>query len=142
MANSKHEAVMTWLAGCPHIRDLFFNFSQTEDDDTQLIPSESIIEEYNDGSSLRSYECALTRYMTCSDEPNDEQNIIDLVDFDKVAEWVEDQNDAGNFPEFPEGCSVMEIGVSPNESGYIAALEGERARYMIQFSIEYIRERK
>lgn len=142
MANSKHEAVRAWLMKCPHIQDLFFNFSRAEDGNTQLIPSESVVDEYIDGSSRRYYECALTRYMTYSNEANDIANINDLVDFDQVALWVEEQNDEGHFPEFPEEESIMEIGVLPNSSGYIAAMDGETAKYMIQFRIEYIRDRR
>ena len=136
---SKHKAVWEWLKTCPHIHDLFFNSARAEDGSTQLIPSEAVMETYLDGTSVRSYNCTLVRFMPVSFEPNDEANIEDLVDFDKVSEWVEEQNEAGNYPAFPEGQAVQEIQVSPNESGYMAMLEMGIAKYMLQFQIEYLK---
>lgn len=137
--DSKHRAVWEWLKTCPHIQDLFFNSARAEEGSTQLIPSESVVETYLDGTSVRNYSCTLVRFMPISFEPNDETNIDDLVDFDKVSEWVEDQNAVGYFPEFPEGQIVQEISVSPNESGYMAMLEMGIAKYMLQFQIEYLK---
>ena len=136
---NKHKAVWEWLKTCPHIQDLFFNSARAEDGSTQLIPSESVVETYLDGTSVRSYNCTLVRFMPISFEPNDEANIEDLVDFDKVSEWVEEQNETRNYPAFPEGQTVQEIAVSPNESGYMAMLEMGIAKYMLQFQIEYLK---
>lgn len=136
---SKHRAVWDWLRTCPHIQDLFFNAARVEDGATQLVPGESITETYLDGSSLRTYDCALNRFMPISFDANDIANIEDAVDLDGVAEWVEAQNAARNFPEFPEGCQVQEIKVNPNESGYIAMMEAGIAKYMLQFQIEFLK---
>ena len=48
-----------WLLGCPYIQDLFFNFAQSDDGDAALVPSEAVLQEFIDGSSLRSYDVAL-----------------------------------------------------------------------------------
>ena len=138
---NKHEAVWNWLQTCPHIRDMFFNAGRADGGYTQLVPAESVKAEYINGSKLMLYECTLVRWMEISFEPNDESNIEDLVDFDKLGEWVEAQNAAGNFPELSGKDTVQEIFVSPNQAGYIAMMGTGLAKYMLQFQIEYVKER-
>lgn len=140
--NSKHKAVWDWLQACPHVQDLFFNAARVDGGNTQLIPSESLIESYIDGSRLMSYDCALTRYQPISFEANDEANLEDTVDIDRLAEWVEAQSAAGNYPAFPDGCAVQEISVQPNEAGWMVMLDAGIAKYMIQFRIEYLKGAK
>lgn len=139
--NNKHEAVWAWLHTCPHITNLFFNAGRADGGYTQLIPAESVKDEYIDGTSVRSYECTLVRFMEISFEPNDETNIGDLIDFDRLGEWVEEQNEIQNFPQFPAKESVQEINVSPNQAGYMVMLEAGIAKYQLQFQIEYTKER-
>lgn len=139
--NNKHEAVWAWLQTCPHITDLFFNAGRADGGCTQLIPAESIKEEYIDGTSVRSYECTLVRFMEISFEPNDENNIGDVIDFDRLGEWVEEQNETRNFPQFPGKESVQEINVSPSQAGYMVMLEAGIAKYQLQFQIDYVKEK-
>lgn len=138
-STSKHEAVWNWLLTCPHIGDMFFNASRAEDGNTQLVPSDSLVAEYINGSSLRNYNCALSRFLSYSYDPNDDANIDAVVDLEAVADWVEQQNRARTLPEFPDGI-VNEARVLPNESGYMVAQDATLAKYMLQFQIEYIKE--
>lgn len=141
MESNKHEAVWNWLAACPLIGDMFFNAGRAEDGNTEIIPSEQTAQEYNDGSTLRWYDVALTRWVSYSTDPNDKANIEDAVDIDDIADWVEQQVEAGNFPDFPDGCTVMDISVMPQQSGWIAAEDPTILKYMLQFRIEYLREK-
>lgn len=140
MADTRHEAVWDWLLTCPHIGDFFFNASRAEDGNTMLIPSESVLVTYIDGSTLNKYNCALTRFLAYSPDPNDETNLIALIDFEKISSWIEDQIEVGNVPDFPSGYVLTDISVLPSESGFMVAQDMTQAKYMIQFQIEYIRE--
>ena len=142
MTDSKHSAVWDWLATCPHIQDMFFNLSQSDVGDTALVPSESVYQTFIDGSSVRLYNVALTRVMYCSFEPNDMANIANLVDFEQLAEWVDEQNASLTFPAFPAGEIVQEIRVMPNESGFMVAQDATSCKYQLQFQIEYLKEGK
>ena len=137
MANSKHDAVWEWIQTCPYIKDLFFNFSQSSPGNTTLIPSDTVLAEYIDGGSLRRYECTLTRIIQCSFEPNDTANLDAVSEFERIHAWIQEQNDAENFPAFPPGEFPTEIFVLPNESGYAVAQDLKSAKYMLQFQIEY-----
>lgn len=141
MANSKHEAVWDWLLTCPYITDLFFNYAQTKNaDDTQLIPSELQMMQFIDGSRLMRYTVSLVRFIPISGDPNDIKNITDLVDFELVNEWVDEQNREQNFPDFPEGCIVEEVKALPNTAGFAVAQDFSSAKYMMQFQVQYIKE--
>ena len=141
MANdNKHRAVWAWLMGCPHIRDLFFNCAQSDGGDVALVPSESVLQEYIDGSSLRSYDVALTRVAPCSFEPNDAQNIDQLAEFEQLKMWIEAQSAAGCYPAFPEGEIVQEIALLPCEGGFVAAQDARSCKNMLHFRIEYLKK--
>lgn len=139
MADNKHNAVWEWLLTCPYITDLFFVFTQTDDGDVALVPSESVVEEYIGGGSLRNYDVALTGFSSNTFEPNEMETISNLVDFEKLGLWVEEQNDNRNFPEFPEGSTVQEIRVLPNEAGFVVAQDEHGCKFMLQFQIEYLK---
>lgn len=136
-----HEAVWNWLMQCPYMGDMFFSAGRADDGNTVIFPSESEIETYIDGSSKRYYIAALTRFLPYSNDPNDVANIEALVDFDAIGEWVREQVNDGNMPLFPNGYEVSDIEVLPNDAGYIAAIDMTHAKYMLQFRIEYIRNR-
>lgn len=142
MAESKHEAVWQWLESCPHVGDLFFNLSGGEIGSTKLIPSESIVQTYIDGSTLRHYNCALTRFEVCTLDPNDDMNIQSLQAFERLGEWIEQQADEGLFPAFPENQPVQEITVLTNDGGFMALQEMDICKFMLQFRIEYIHKKK
>ena len=142
MADSKHKAVWDWLIQCPHITDLFFVFSQTDDGDVSLTPSESIVQEYIGGATLRTYDVAVTCASKCTFEPNEIETIVNLVDFEQLGDWVEAQNELHNFPVFPAGSTVQEIRVLPNEGGFVAAQDSSGCKFMLQFQIDYIKEAK
>jgi hypothetical protein len=123
---------------CPHIGDMFFNAGMADDGNTMLIPSESDVETYIDGSTRKLYNCALTRFLPYSSDPNDTANIISLIDFEKIAEWRGDALQSGNVPAFPNGYTLNDIRVLPNESGFSVAQDMTQQKYMIQFQIEYV----
>lgn len=138
MASSKHTAVWNWLLTCDLIGDLFFNAMTERIGGTCLVPSESVVEEYIDGSEKRNYNCALTRFQPFSSDPNDMANITTVTDLEELCDWVREQVEDGDLPEFPTGSTVTDIRVLPNESGYMVATDFTVAKYMIQFQVEYI----
>lgn len=144
MADSRHEAVWDWLLTCPDIKDLFFNFSQSMNGDTVLVPlmaySDTVNTAFVDGSSERWYDFSLIRFEAQSVQPNDEQNIEVLVDVEAIAAWIEAQAAMGNYPLFPTGSTIQSVEALPSNIGYVAARDDTGAKYMLQFRIEYIKE--
>lgn len=139
MKDNRHEAVLDWIRECPTITDIFFNFSDGENGDTVLVPqtshNDTIIQEYVDGSSERAYEFTIICIEAYSTVPNSTENLEILMDVDSIAEWVEQQNEIGNFPEFPTNCSIASVECVTDDS--LAAMDETGAKYMLQFRILY-----
>lgn len=145
MANdTRHEAVWDWLLTCPHIKDMFFNFSTVEDGGTVLVPltafNDTAEQEFVDGSSIRVYDFNIVHFSVYSTAPNDRQNIDVLANVERIADWVTQQDAAGNYPVFPNGCHVLGIEVLPSNGGYVSAWDESGAKYMLQIRIRYEKE--
>ena len=140
---SRHAAVWEWLLTCPHIRALYFAFCEARSGDTAFVPmtayTDETLQEFVDGSCVRSYEFALVRFDAYSVEPNDEYNLRALEDAEKIAAWVRQQSAEGNFPEFAQGCRVLEVeAVAPGEM--IGAWDDAGVKHMLHFRIRYEKE--
>ena len=136
---SIHAALWEWFMGCASITRLFFNFSGTDDGDTAIATSgDALIAEYIDGSQRRQYAFNLVRYLPFTEAENDAGNVAMMEDVDSIVRWVQEQNDAGNFPQFPDCCTVESIEVLDDRTGYVAATDQNMAKYMIPFAIEYM----
>lgn len=144
MSRTRHGAVWNWLLACPHIRDLFFNFSASENGDTVLVPltayKDVVNQVFISGFAECWYDFTLVRFEAISYEANDVQNMEVLCDIEGIAAWVEQQAAENNFPEFPDGCQIQSITALPSNIGYVSARDETGAKYMLEFRIEYIRE--
>ena len=143
-SKTRHEAVWDWLLTCPYIQDMFFNFSTVENGGTVLEPTtaynDTAEQEFVDGSSIRNYEFSIVRFSVYSTAPNDRQNIDVLANVERIADWVTQQDAAGNYPAFPDGCRVLGIEVLPSNGGYVSAWDESGAKYMLQIRIRYEKE--
>lgn len=141
MTESIHEALWEWFLTCPAVKRLYFNFSGTEDGATVISPSgDTLLEEYIDGSQRRRYAFELIFYLPAAFDANDPSNVDMLEEAESVADWVRAQNDDGAFPVFPAGKTVENVGVLDESAGYAAAQNEEKAKYMIPFAIDYMKE--
>jgi hypothetical protein len=98
-----------------------------------------MLDEYIDGSQHRRYSFELSRYCPITFIQNDPGNIDMLEDAQAIARWVEEQNDAGNLPELPDGCTAESVIVLDEYAGYKTALDTNTAKYMIPFALDYMK---
>ena len=99
-----------------------------------ILPSEQIVKRYVDGSSIRQIELTFS-----SREPYGRdviQNIQNSEFYEKFADWVEQNDDAGIYPEFGEGKTVRSMQVI--SSGYAVEVTEKTSRYQIQLRITYL----
>ena len=66
------------------------------------------------------------------------QNIENSVFYENFSDWVEEQSQAGNLPELPEGMEAQELKVL--SSGYLFDGSMSNARYQIQLQLKYYKE--
>lgn len=102
----------------------------------EVLTCNPILKTYVDGSSKRQYLFAFGSREYYSQERL--QNIQNSAFYEKLADWVEAQNKAGNLPELPDGMEALGIYVvSP---GYLFDNSMQNARYQIQLRLEYYKE--
>lgn len=137
---TKHDAVRAWLLTCPQIQRMGFNFGAEEDGSTAMIPYDYLLTEYIDGSQQRRYAFELIRFHDVKEDPGGSLNAADQAEMDKLTEWVQAQEKAGNYPQFPQGCTVQKVQLLDGQESMVAERLETMAKYMIPFGIDYLKE--
>ena len=139
---NKHEAMVDYMTQCAEVKDLFFNFSTSENGDTVIAPiaSDYVVQEYIDKSALKWYDFSIIQFQPLSTEPNDDTNTTVIFDVEAVMQWIIDQEDAENYPDFGDKCEIQEISVL-QDIPTVAGQDQSGAKYMFSCRVEYI-ERK
>jgi len=148
----KNQAVIDFLLQCPQIKNnkLFFNYINGKDNDKQIITvsnDRSIQRPYIDGSVLRRYTFTLIDFRSITDQaivkssgfPN--ENVEELFDVQAILNWINDQAENRNYPDFGESCIVDDMKTSsdtPSLNGVDSGVKPALAKYSISIFIDYI----
>lgn len=141
---TKSEAVFQWLLNCPEIKDLYFAFGEQSKDNTILVPETAYTDEWADGSPWisgcgeKEYTFRLVRFMAVSDVPQSEVNITSAAVLERIAQWIDEQNNIRSYPDFPDNCTINEIKVLPFPNGGLAGRDEKTAKYMFAVKINYL----
>ena len=148
----KNVAIINYLLTCDSIKDssIYFNFINAKNDTKQIIAESSdvaINRQYLDGSILKKYQCVLVVFKSMSTKPivkvegYEDENVADVDAVQKIIDWIAEQNDLQNFPDFGETCIVESIQTTsdnPNLDGIDDTTTPALARYSITIQIEYL----
>lgn len=148
----KNQAVVDYLIQCPQILNspLYFNFINAKDDTNQFLTVSS--DRYSntsfiDGSVEKIYTFTIITYKSAADiavvkiEGFSNENISDMSDIQALIDWVKDQDDIHNYPNFGEDCIVDSIRPTtdnPNFDGIDEQISPPLAVYSTSFEIRYI----
>lgn len=148
----KNQAVIDYIVQCPTIQNspLYFNFINAEDDTNQFITlaSERYINRgYVDGSVLKVYSFTIVLYKSAADiavvkmsgYPN--ENISDMLAIQALIDWIREQEDLHNYPNFGEDCIVDSISTTtenPNFDGINEEVSPPLAVYSVTIEIQYL----
>lgn len=99
----------------------------------EVAPSPSLIQRYPDGGSLRQFVFVLATREYFDRQVQEQLKVNEF--YEKFAEWLEKQNDAGNFPALGEGKRA--VGWEVLSAGYLYDVEMPKARYQIQLRLIY-----
>ena len=148
----KNQAIIDYLSSCPVIANnpLFFNFAKAEDNNKQLVQvatDKKVERPYIDGSVLKRFTFTLIDYRSViyqavvkqAGYPN--ENMEELLDVQSIIDWIEEQNDRGNFPDFGEDCIVDEIKAltdTPRLNGVDTSASPALAKYSVSIQILYL----
>lgn len=134
------EAEKNYIMQCPYIKDIFnlnVNYLSEETDSFSVeeIPAQRIIGEDILGNKICQSLFAVAGRLNYSE--NTKENIDNIGLFEKLQDWIEKQNEKGNFPELQNGLIPKKIEVI--SSGYIAEtlVDMSNAIYQIELKLEY-----
>lgn len=154
MANvDKNQAVIDFLQTMDYIKDnpLYFNFINAEDNKKQLVTlADDVIlnAPFIDGSVEKRFTFTLIDYKSVNYNPlvvgvqdYSDENVDDMIDVQSIIDWVEDQAELRNFPNFGEDCiidSMEALSNQPNLNGVDTSVTPALARYSISIRITYL----
>lgn len=153
MANiDKNQAVIDFLITCPYIRDnpLFFNFLNAKDDNKQLVVTgneKSMNVKYVDGSEKKRFTFTIIDYKSIAYQAVVKQagyvneNVQEVFETQALIDWIADQNDSHNYPNFGQDCIIEEMRTStdnPNLNGVDTSVSPALAKYSISIQIDYV----
>lgn len=149
---NKNQAIIDFLIQCDEIKgsSLYFNFINAKDTNKQIITQsndKSLNRTYIDGSVLKRYTFTVIAFMSVAPNPIPkvegmmDENVRDLVDVQSVIDWVTEQNENRNFPDFGEDCeieAIQALSENPNLDGIDNNTSPPLAKYSLTIRVEYI----
>ena len=152
MVNNKHQAVIDYLVTCPTIQDspLFFNFINAQDGTNQFLTvsnDEYTSTKYIDGSVQKIYTFTILTFKSVNDieviqiPGYQNENLSDMEDVQALIDWIQEQEEIHNYPDFGENCIVESIKTTteePNFDGIDEQVEPNLAVYSTSIQISYL----
>lgn len=152
MMVDKNQAVIDYLIQCPAILNspLYFNFIKAETDTNQFVTNSN--DEYTniryvDGSVLKQYTFTIVTYKSTADIPvvkldgYPNESMSDLFDVQSLIDWVREQEDIHNYPDFGSDCvidSIRTTSENPRFDGIDDQVTPNLAIYSVSIEIRYL----
>lgn len=148
----KNQAIIDFLLDCPQLmyNSVFFNAINAKDNDKQIITQSndaSLNSKYIDGSVLRRYTFTLIDFRSVIYQPLPKvegytsENVEELFDVQSIMDWVNEQADLQNYPDFGEDCvidSMRTTSDNPNLNGIDTNVTPALAKYSMSIQIDYL----
>lgn len=140
---NKHEIMQNWVESFLTDNFLYFEAADAYPNVRVLVP------EYGDyvrkvdilGAKYKSYSFVFVGYERIdTGASNSFINTDNMQMFDKFVEWLEQQKDAKNFPDFGTNCSEYDIIILQNMANLATITDDNLAKYMLGVRIDYKEE--
>lgn len=152
MSVDKNQAIVDFLLQSPYFVNapVFFNFAKSKDDNKQVVTvsNDTITHRpFIDGSVMKRYTFTIYDYRSISYNPiiqapgYPDENIEEMSKVQELIDWIREQAESRNFPNFGADCEVDSMLVltdNPVLSGVDTSLQPVLARYSISIQIDYI----
>lgn len=141
---NKYRAVMDLINTCPLVgHSTFFNVTDETNNDgnTSLLttPDGTLVKKYIGGEKLKRFSCEIRQVKPLTFSENSNQNIEQIQLVQEFLNWINEQGEKGNFPDFGEGCAVQSM--STPEGADVPSVIGiseDGALYAFPFEITYL----
>ena len=161
MAVDKNQRMLDYIMGCDVIAEnpLYFNFINESDNSNQLLVARDdavVNKPYIDGSVLKQYTVDVLLYKSIAynpivikqtpsgTEPDPsyvDENMVDMRDGQTLIDWLIQQNDEGNYPDFGDKCIVESIEPTTNKptlNGSNTDINPPLAQYSVGIKVTYL----
>lgn len=153
---NKTQAIIEYLLQCPKLEGspLYFNFIDAKDDDKQFLTmaNDKIMNKpYIDGSVDKRFTFTVIDYRSIAYQEMARYNITanesveEYLDVQSLIDWITEQNELKNFPDFGEDCIVETIqsaSENPNLNGVDTSASPALAKYSISIQVDYLDKSK
>ena len=156
----KNQAIIDYILNCPVIKDnpLFFNAIKAQDENKEIITianDRTMNSRFIDGSVMKRYSFTIVDFRSISYNPipiivetttttepeYKAENVEDMFDVQGIIDWIEEQKDSENYPDFGENCVIDDMVTTsdiPNLNGIDTNVAPALAKYSITIQIDYI----
>lgn len=137
------KSLFKWFADCDLInQENDLNVEYLGDDPEQycieVVPCKPTLKQYANGSSKCQYLFIFaSRELYSEDE---QLNMANLEFYERIEEWIAEQNINQKLPELPDNCTAQSVSVL--SSGYVVDNDTKTARYQMQCQLKYIKARR
>ena len=156
MGVDKNQAIIDFLLDCPQIayNPLFFNFLNAKDDNKQIVTQSNDVrlnKKYIDGSVLKRFTFTIIDFRSVAYQPVPKipgytsENVEELFDVQDIMNWINEQADLENYPNFGEDCLIDSMSTTsdvPNLNGVDTQVTPALAKYSMSIQIDYIDKSK
>lgn len=148
----KNEAIINFLLTCPTIvsHRVYFNFADEnamENSSHIITEKDTVIKRYIDGSSLKSYTFTVAMYLSAdfipvkASDASTDGNLEDMSLVQEVLDWINEQGENYNFPNFGSDYTIDEMQTlknNPSIDGIDTSVNPPIVRYSIGVNIQYL----
>lgn len=151
MTNDKNKAILNFIAtySGTETSPIFVNFINANDNDIQFMTTSNdtyLNKTFVDGSVMKRYTFSLiiTKSITNMAIAKDiftNENIDDIADIQAFMDWINEQGDNHNYPDFGEKCIIEEMHTTsenPSIDGINTEVSPALALYSMEIRIDYI----
>lgn len=143
MNKSIIQSLFEWFADCEILEadsDLNIDYlgEEAEQYSIETVPCKTVVKSYIDGSAKCQYLFIFASRECYSQDEG--INMANLEFYERLEEWIAEQNINCKLPSLPDGCTAQSIKVQ--SSGYVMNNDTKTARYQIQCRLEYTKKIK
>lgn len=147
----KNKAILDFITTYSGIATspIFINFINATDSDVQFLTEsneKALNRKFIDGSVMKQYTFSLVITKSITNlallkDGNLSENIDDLADIQAFMDWVNEQGENQNYPDFGEDCVIEEMHTTaenPSIDGINTETSPALALYSMEIRIDYI----
>lgn len=149
--------MLEYLLTCPSISEhsLFFNYAEGEDNTNHFITEATDVRTHQpfiDGSVMKRYSFDIITYKSLgytevdTTDVTTDENLDELSEVQTIIDWVTEQGELKNFPDFGEKIEIDEMKCLTDKpvlmGTFTDTMGTPMARYSITIQIDYLDKTK